>query len=121
MGQIDRSFVVIALLWLVLGMALGIYMGIANDNKWVTVHVAMLLGGFVVLTVYGVLYRLWPAMNGGALPKAQFWLAVVGALALVIGAAIIVNNGGIALAAIGSFMALAAALLMGWLFVSRAH
>src|SRR5215471_11931754 len=121
MGPIDRSFVVIGLLWLVLGMALGIYMGIANDNKYVTVHVAMLLGGFVVLTLYGLLYRLWPGLNAGALAKAQFWLGVLGALLLVIGAAIIVNNGGVALAAVGSFMALAAALLMVWMFATEAR
>ena len=121
MGQIDRSFVAIGLIWLILGMTLGIYMGIANDNKWVTVHVAMLLGGFVVLTVYGALFRLWPAMNSGAVPKIQFWLGVTGTLLLAAGAAILVNNGGVALAAIGSFMALGAAILMAWLFFSRAH
>jgi hypothetical protein len=120
MQKLDRSFVVIGLLWLVLGMALGIYMGIAGDNKYVTVHVAMLLGGFVVLTLYGLLYRLWPGMGAGGIAQAQFWLGVVGALLLVIGAAIIVNNGGVALAAAGSFMALAAALMMVWLFVTKA-
>src|SRR5690349_4483386 len=121
MEEIDRGFVVSGLGWLILGMILGIYMGITNDNQYVTVHVAMLLGGFVVLTFYGVLYRLWPAMNVGLVPRVQFWLAVLGAIALVIGATILVNNGGVALAAIGSFSAIAAAILMGWLFVTRAH
>ena len=121
MAKIDRGFVVSGLAWLILGMILGIYMGITNDNRYVTVHVAMLLGGFVVLTFYGVLYRLWPAMNAGMIPRVQFWLAVLGAVALVIGAAMIVNNGGVALAAIGSFSAIGSAILMGWLFVTRAH
>jgi hypothetical protein len=55
------------------------------------------------------------------LPKLQFWLAAVGSVALVIGAIMIVNNGGVAVAAIGSSAALAAALLMAWLFITRAN
>jgi len=121
MGQIDRSFVAIGLIWLILGMALGIYMGITGDNKYLTVHVAMLLGGFVVLSFYGLIYRAWPAMNAGPLPKLQFWLAVAGELAIAIGTIMIVNDGSVALVAIGSVAALAAAMMMSCLFVTRAH
>ena len=63
MFEIDRAYVAMALLWAVAGMLLGLYMGIAADNKLLTVHVAMLLSGFVTLAIYGMAYRLWPAMK----------------------------------------------------------
>jgi hypothetical protein len=63
MANVDRAYVTIGLAWLVLGMLLGFYMGATGDNKYLDVHVAILLGGFVVLTFYGVLYRLWPGLR----------------------------------------------------------
>jgi len=58
MLEIDRAYVVIALLWAVVGMLLGLYMGIAENLKLLTVHVAMMLSGFVTLALYGLLYRM---------------------------------------------------------------
>ena len=46
MLEIDRAYVAIALLWAIVGMLLGLYMGIAADTKLLTVHVAMMLSGF---------------------------------------------------------------------------
>ena len=85
-ANIDRVYVLIALLWLVAGELLGFYMGASGNLAVRDTHVAMVLPGFVVLTLYGALYRLWPAMKESALAKVQFWCAMLGVLALVIGA-----------------------------------
>ena len=116
MVKIDRAFVTAGLLFLVLGMVLGFYMGASGDNKYLTVHVAILLGGFVVLTFYGVIYRLWPALKRGALVRAQFWIALIGALTVAVGAALIANQMGVAVAAAGSAFAILGAVLMLWIF-----
>jgi hypothetical protein len=116
--QIDRLLVGIGLLWLILGTCLGLYMGAANDNRWLNVHVAILLSGFVVLTLYGVVYRLWPAMSKAGLAKVQFWSSVVGVLGIVAGALQIAVGGGIVIAALGSALVILGAVLMGWLFWS---
>ncbi len=34
MLEIDRAYVASALLWALVGMLLGLYMGIAADDKW---------------------------------------------------------------------------------------
>ena len=120
MANIDRAYVSIALAWLIAGMILGLYMGASTDNEYLDVHVAMLLGGFVVLVVYGVLYRLWPALKEGAVAKIQFWVAAAGSLGLVIGAALIVNQMGIAVAAVSSVLAIIGAILMAVQFWTRA-
>ncbi|HZE54015.1 MAG TPA: hypothetical protein VE111_12200 [Bradyrhizobium sp.] len=85
MLEIDRAYVAIALLWAVVGMLLGLYMGIAEDQKLLTVHVAMMLSGFVTLALYGMLYRLWPAMKKAPLALAQFWISALGTAGLIVG------------------------------------
>jgi len=119
--NIDRAYVIIGLAWLILGMILGFYMGATDNNKYLTVHVAMLLGGFVVLTFYGVIYRLWPALKESALAKVQFWIAAAGSLVSSVGAVLIVNQMGVAVAAVGSALAIMGAVLLSVIFcASRA-
>jgi len=102
-------------------MILGFYMGATDNNKYLTVHVAMLLGGFVVLTFYGVIYRLWPALKESALAKVQFWIAAAGSLVSSVGAVLIVNQMGVAVAAVGSALAIMGAVLLSVIFcASRA-
>lgn len=119
MANIDRAYVTIGLVWLVLGMLLGLQMGITGNNKYLLVHVAMLMGGFVVLTFYGAIYRLWPVLKEGALARAQFWCAATGTVMTVIGAALIVNQMGVAVAAGGSTLEIIGSVLMTWLFWTR--
>jgi hypothetical protein len=121
MAQIDRAFVGVALVWLNLGMVLGLYMGIAANNQLLVVHVAMLMSGFVVLAIYGVIYRLWPALKDSPLARAQFWIAVVAVLGQVIGAYQFAVSGGtmIVVIALSSVLAILGGLLMGWLFWTR--
>jgi peptidoglycan/LPS O-acetylase OafA/YrhL len=119
MPNIDRAYVIIALLLLVLGELLGFYMGASQDLSVRDTHVAMVLPGFVVLTLYGVLYRLWPQMKEGSLAKFQFWFAVIGALGLVIAAYLIAIGAGIIAAVIASALTIVGAALMAWLFWTK--
>ena len=118
MLDIDRTYIAIALLLAIAGMLLGLYMGIAADNRLLTMHVALLLPGFVTLAIYGMLYRLWPALKKSSMAAAQFWLAMVGIAALVVGTYLFAMNGSVPVAAIGSVITIAAAVLMVWLFVT---
>jgi hypothetical protein len=120
MANIDRFYVLIALLWLVVGELLGFYMGASGNLALRDTHVAMVLPGFVVLTLYGALYRLWPAMKDGVLAKIQFWCAVLGVLVLVIGAHMIMIGAGVAGAVIGSLLTIAGAVLMTAIFWTKA-
>ena len=121
MAQIDRAFVGVSLGWLILGMVLGLYMGITASNQLLVVHVAMLMSGFVVLAIYGVIYRLWPGLKASPLAKAQFWMAVVAVLGQVIGAYQFATSGGteIAIIASSSVLAIVAGIAMAWVFWTR--
>jgi len=119
MFEIDRAYVAIALLWAVVGMLLGLYMGIAADNKLLTVHVAMLLSGFVTLAIYGMAYRLWPAMKKSPLAPAQFWITAIGAAGVIIGSYFFATSGSVPLVAIASVAMIIGSALMSWLFIAR--
>jgi hypothetical protein len=121
MIHFDRAFVAAGLGWLVTGMLLGFYMGARGDNTFLAVHVAMLMGGFVVLTLYGILYRLWPAMKESGLAKAQFWLAQISAFVIVAGTVQRALDGGVVLVAFGSALAIIGAAFMAWQFVAHAE
>ena len=120
MANIDRAYVSVSLAWLIVGLLLGFHMGASGDNRFLDVHVAMLLPGFVVLTLYGALYRLWPSLKAQSLAKIQFWIANLGVLGIVGGAAQIVFGGGIVIAAAGATLVIIGAVLMAFLFWTKA-
>ena len=119
MVNIDRTYVVIALLWSVAGMLLGLYMGIAADNKLQVVHVAMMLIGFVTLAIYGMLFRLWPELKAAALAPVQFWVAVISGAGIIVGSYFFAVNGSVPLVAGASIIFIVSAAMMAWLFIAQ--
>jgi len=119
MAQIDRAYVGLALALLIVGELLGFYMGMQNDMKWRTVHIIIVLLGFVTLALFGALYRLWPAMKEGALPTAQFWLTVIATAGIIVGSILQVQSGSVTVLATSSAMMIVATLLLAWLFWER--
>jgi hypothetical protein len=119
MPHIDRTYVLIALVLLVIGELLGLYMGIVNEMRYRPVHVAMMLPGFVTLAIYGFVYRLWPELKSGPLVAVQFWISIVGAFALVVGAYHFSFAGEIWIAAPASLVTILGATLLLWLFWTR--
>lgn len=121
MTRIDRAYVAVALALLLIGEFLGFYMGISQDLKLRSVHIALVLTGFVTLSLFGFMYRMWPSMKTGALAKAQFWLSVVGAVGIVSGTYQYVTTGGIAIVAPASALLMAGTVLLLWLFWTRSE
>ena len=121
MAHIDRAFVSAALIWLMLGMFLGLYIDFTHSNQFVSLHTTMLLHGFVILTIYGALYRLWPAMKEAGLAKVQFWFAILATFGQVFGAYQSATTGGTneTLVMVSSVMATLGGLLLGWLFWTK--
>jgi hypothetical protein len=121
MARIDRAYVAVALVLLLVGEVLGFYMGMMSDLKLRSLHVTLVLVGFVTLALFGVMFRLWPAMKSGALAAAQFWLGTVGVLGIVIGTYQYVTTGGIAIVAPASALMIVATVLLLWLFWTRSE
>ena len=82
--QISRNFMVIGSLYLLLGILIGMYMGGSGDHSLAPLHAHINLLGFTLMTVFGIVYRVIPAMAGTTLAKAHFWLHQIGALVLLV-------------------------------------
>jgi hypothetical protein len=59
MKNLGWTYFCVALSLLVIGMVEGFWMGATNALQYRNAHVGLLLPGFVTLSLYGVVYRLW--------------------------------------------------------------
>lgn len=107
----DRLYIVIGALYLVIGMLFGIVMGVRQDFVLAPVHAHINLVGFAAHCIFGLVYRAWPELKHGAIAAAQFWLFVVGAPLLMIGITIAIATNNTALAIAGSLLVTLGALL----------
>jgi hypothetical protein len=110
-NNIDRRYVVLGALYLVIGMLLGIVMGVRQDFVLAPVHAHINLVGFAAHCIFGLVYRAWPELKQGAMAAAQFWLFVVGSPLLMIGITIAIKTNNVALAIVGSLLVTLGALL----------
>ena len=69
-----NRFLRIAVIYAVLGVGLGVFMGATTDFTQKPVHVHMNLLGWVSMALFGFFYRAFPAAGESTLGKAHFWL-----------------------------------------------
>lgn len=66
----------IAVLYLIAGVSLGVFMGASGDHTMFPVHAHLNLLGWVSLSLFGLFYRAWPAAAKTRLAKVHFGLYV---------------------------------------------
>lgn len=79
-----RWFLRIGSLYLVIGIALGMFMGGSGDHTLSPVHAHINLLGFTLMTLFGLCLRAIPEMARNTLALAHFWLFQIGALVLLV-------------------------------------
>lgn len=82
--NIPRAFLFLGSLFLVIGISLGMYMAASGDHTLYPVHAHINLLGFVVMSVFGLVYHLFPAMAATVLARVHFWLHLGGSLVLLV-------------------------------------
>lgn len=91
MDWFAKYFVKAALVWLGLGVTLGVIMAVHPAMAvYRTAHLHMNLLGFVSMMIYGVSYHVMPRFTGNPIHNvkiavAQLWLANVGLALLALG------------------------------------
>ena len=78
-----------AVIYFILGIGLGIYMGASGDHLLVPVHAHFNLLGWASLALMGLIYHQFPVAGSHRLATVQFWLhnaGLVAAMLLLIGA-----------------------------------
>jgi putative solute:sodium symporter small subunit len=81
----DRKFLVCALLYAIAGMSLGIYMAASDNHGELVAHAHILLIGFVVSFIYGIIHKLWLAQPNATVANLQFYIHQGAALLLSVG------------------------------------
>lgn len=80
-----RRFIIVGLGFALLGLLLGIYMAASQNHVQMVTHAHILLVGFVLNFVYGMLYRVWQLPDDNTLAKVQFYAHQIGAIVLSAG------------------------------------
>ena len=110
-----------AVVLVIAGMLWGIAMAVSQDHSTMPAHAHLNLLGWVSLFLFGIYYRLHPAIDGMSLARLQVGIWIVGTVTLTVGVGL-VHSGheiGDPIAAVSSLIVLADMLLFGWLVFRR--
>lgn len=81
--NVARNFILVGSAYLILGVILGMYMGGSGDHSLSILHAHINLLGFTLMAVFGVVYKVFPAMAVSGLARLHFWAHTVGSLVLL--------------------------------------
>ena len=88
----DRKYLVWALGYAVFGMCLGIFMAASHNHAQHVTHAHILLVGFVVSFVYGIIHKLWLGHPNPIIAKTQFIVHHAGAVTMFTGLLLLYGN-----------------------------
>lgn len=116
---IARWHLLFGLSFAALGMVLGIVMSISGNHAEMPAHAHIMLLGFVVSTLYAIVYQVWLKETGPRFAMLQTALHEIGAVVLGVGLVIMFSGRASEAAvepflAVGSLSALAGVVLMIW-------
>ena len=117
--NISRNFMLVGTFFLLVGIPVGIYVKPPNNYALAPLHAHLNLLGFVLMMIFGLLYRNYPAMAASRLSTVHFWLHVVGAAVLVVMLYLLLSRSITAavmvpVAPIAEFLVLIGILCFGW-------
>ncbi len=119
--KFDRKFLLCALVYAVVGICVGIYMAASKNHGQLVGHAHILLVGFVLSFIYGLIHKLWVAADNRLVANVQFYLHQLSAL--VMGTGLLLFYGGLfqealdPILAMSAFGVLGSALLMVYLVI----
>ncbi|HEV2551031.1 MAG TPA: hypothetical protein VGU20_27215 [Stellaceae bacterium] len=114
--RIDVTFISFGLVFLICGIAFGMWMGARGDFQFADAHAHLNLLGFVVPTIYGLIHRAYPSLALSRLAWPQCIAHFVGVLIFVPGIVVVTLTGNQLIVIVGSIMVVLAALTFGFVF-----
>ena len=106
----------VAVVYFIIALCWGIVMSATMSFDLKTIHVHVNLLGWVSMTLFGVVYHLWPKLSEGLVPKVQFWLHQIGTPVMLIALTFYLrgNKALEPVIALGSLLVLISALLFAF-------
>ncbi len=114
--NVPYRFMLTGIVFLIVGMLLGISMGTREDFTLAPVHAHLNLVGWVTMFLFGLWYRGAPAVATTTIASVHYWIALVGAVLLAIGIyGSVAPNPGLAVVVIpGALLTLVSVLVFLW-------
>lgn len=119
--RVHVVFIGLGLIFLVVGMAFGFWMGINKDFQFADAHAHWNLVGFVTSTLYGLIHRAYPKLQESRLTWPQCIVHVVGVLIFAPGIILVVATGQPLGAVIGASLILISALMFMFIYYTHDH
>lgn len=116
----DLIFLTTALLCLLVGEGLGIYMGMAQDFLLSPAHAHLNVLGWVTLAAFGLMHRAYPALGASRIAGAQCALAIAANIAMPAGLGLMLLGYDATLLKIASLAVILATALFVLMFVRKA-
>ena len=85
MHGVARNFFILAIIYAICGMTLGLSMAISHDHTQMPVHAHTMVAGWLMSAVFAFFYQHFPAVRDSLLARIHFWLTAVSGIGLLIG------------------------------------
>lgn len=120
MRNVDSKLILVGFIYFVLAMIQGQFMAYTADYRFFPMHAHMGLVGGVLMILYGLIYRHYPALQQDALVKTHFWLANIGSPVFFAGIGISIAGGTRNVGHAGSVTVIVALIMFALMFF-RTH
>ena len=90
--NLDKKYITWALGYAAAGLVLGIYMAASHNRGELVTHAHILLIGFVVSFIYGIIHKLWLKNPSRSVANVQFVLHQAAAVTVSLGLFLLYGN-----------------------------
>ena len=79
-----RLFFILAIIYGICGMLLGLFMAISQDHSQMPTHAHTMVLGWLMSAVFAFFYHFFPDIGRSRLAQVHFWLSAVSGIILLI-------------------------------------
>ena len=112
-----RNFFILALIYAICGMSLGLYMGLSQDHTQMPAHAHTMVLGWLMSGFFAYFYHLFPDIGRSMLAKVHFWITAASGIILLVSLYFVLagNTEVEPVTGISSMVFFAAILLFAWI------
>jgi uncharacterized protein involved in response to NO len=112
-----RNFFILALIYAICGMLLGLYMGLSQDHTQMPTHAHAMVLGWLMSGFFAFFYHFFPDIGRSRLAKVHFWFTAAAGIVLLVSLYFVVggNTQLEPVTGISSILYFVALLLFAWI------
>lgn len=120
MQGVARNFFTMAVIYSIVGMALGLSMAMSHDHAQRPTHAHIMVLGLVMFSIFAFFYHLVPAARNSRLASIHFWVSAVSSVVMLVTLYMLYGGNPSVEPVLGmaSLLYFAATLLFSWIALS---